>query len=146
MLTVQRTHEFAASAAHIWQFFGDFGSLESWWPKDGPVQIDHVDVIGEGPGMLRNIYNVGMPDCISERLEAIDVDAQRLTLSIVGTLPAGLISYRADAHLEALDADRCQLTYVGSFTAEPGRESEAEEFLVTVYTLMFAGLDGTLLK
>ena len=142
MLSVTRSHDFGVSADTIWGFFGDFGSIESWWPQDGPVKIDHVDVIGEGPGMLRNIYNVGMPNCISERLEAIDVENRKLKLSIVGALPAGLISYQANAHLEALDKDRCRLTYVGSFEAEPGREGEAEEFLITVYTLMFSGLDS----
>ena len=49
MLSVTRSHDFGVSADLIWQFFGDFGSIESWWPKDGPVQIDHVDVIGDGP-------------------------------------------------------------------------------------------------
>ena len=142
MLSVTRSQDFGVSADHIWGFFGDFGSIESWWPKDGPVQIDHVDVIGDGPGMLRNIYNVGMSDCISERLEAIDVENRKLTLSIVGTLPAGLLSYQANAHLEALDRDKCRLTYVGSFEAEPGREVEAEDFLITVYTLMFSGLES----
>ena len=92
--------------------------------------------------MLRNIYNVGMPDCISERLEAIDVENSKLTLSIVGTLPAGLLTYQANAHLKALDKDTCRLTYVGTFAAESGREAEAEEFLITVYTLMFAGLES----
>ena len=80
MLSVTKAHEFEVSAEHLWKFFGDFGSIESWWPKDGPVQIDHVDVVGDGPGMLRNIYNVGMPDCISERLEAIDLEERRFAV------------------------------------------------------------------
>lgn len=133
-------HDFDAPAERIWELLEDFGHIERWWPEGGPVDIERVVLEGEGPGMVRHIYNAGMPAPVSERLDSLDSATRTLRLSIVGERPAGLERYQATGVVEELDDGRSRLVYHSEFEAPPDREAEARQFLEAAYSLMFAGL------
>ena len=57
-------------ADRLWGLVADFGALGDWWP---PGLVDHVDVDGEGVGMVRHIHTV-VGIVLSERLDALDHD------------------------------------------------------------------------
>jgi len=141
MPTIDAQCELQAAAERIWELIQDFGNIEAWWPQGGPVRIARVDVEGQGPGMVRHIYNEGMPAPVSERLDSLDPPSRLWQLSIVGERPAGLLRYQATGRLQPLDAQRCTISYHGQFEVEPGREDEARQFLEGCYALMFAGLE-----
>lgn len=124
----------------VWRLLADFGNIEAWWPRHGPLQIDHVVLEGQGIGMIRHIYNKGMPTCASERLDLLDPESRTLVLSIVGQRPGGITAYVAISRLLPLDADSCRIEHRGIVTTEPGREKAVERFLYQAYDLMFDGL------
>lgn len=141
MLHICVHHDFDAPAALMWELLADFANIERWWPTDEEaVQIERVELEGEGIGLIRHIYNRGFPAPVSERLDAQDPANLSYQLSIVGERPAGLTSYQATGRIEALAEDRCRLHYRGEFTTAPGRSQEAEAFLRAAYALMFKGL------
>ena len=136
-------HDFTASKADVWELLVDFGNIERWWPTGEVVDIDHVDLEGSGIGMTRHIYNVGFSAAVSERLDSLDMDNFCYQLSIVGERPAGLLEYQATGKIIDLNNGGCRLTYDSKFITEPGRESEAKEFLLAAYQLMYRGLEST---
>ncbi len=140
MLDVE--HEFTVSAEKVWSLLEDFGNIEAWWPSGGAVDIERVEVEGQGIGMIRHMHNAGMAKPVSEQLDAMDSSNHILKLSIVGDRPAGLVEYHATGRLLPTPEGRCILSYHGEFRAEPGREEEAKDFLVGAYELMFNGLQA----
>jgi hypothetical protein len=134
----------AGSAERVWKLLADFGAIQAWWPKDGPVQIDHVELEGQGIGMIRHIYNKGMPHCASERLDLLDPESKTLILSIVGQRPGGITAYVATSRLLPLGPDSCRMEHRAIVTTEPGREKSVERFLYQAYELMFKGLNAAL--
>ena len=142
VLQISVHHDLNAPAELIWELLADFANIERWWPTDDPaVQIDRVELEGEGIGLIRHIYNLGFADPVSERLDAQDPANMSYQLSIVGRRPAGITAYQAHGRIEPLAADRCRLHYRGEFTTQPGRGHEAEAFLRGAYALMFRGLE-----
>lgn len=135
-------HDISAPRAIIWGLLVDFGNIQAWWPKDAPINIEHVELEGSGVGMTRHIHNVGFDTAVSERLDALDHENFILQLSIVGERPAGLLHYQARGTLTELDDGGCRLTYDSEFLAEEGRKEEAKEFLLGAYQLMYLGMDG----
>lgn len=133
--------DFEAPAEKLWDLLRDFANIERWWPKDEPaVQIERVELEGEGIGLIRHIYNKGFPAPISERLDYQDPATLTYKLSIVGQRPAGLTSYQATGRIEPLPGNRCRLNYKGEFTTESGQPEAGETFLRGAYALMFKGL------
>lgn len=141
MYSIKVQQEFAASAAVLWDILQDFGHIERWWPTHDPaVQIDRVDMIGEGIGMIRHIYNVGYPDPVSERLDYRSAKDMTLKLSIIGKPPLGIIYYQATGVVESLPGGRCRLNYSSEFDTDTGKPDDAEAWLRMAYGLMFRGL------
>lgn len=140
MNTIETYHDFPATKMAIWDLLQDFGNIQRWWPTGQAVDIDHVDIEGEGPGMIRHIYNVGFESAVSEQLLSIQPEDFSYTLTIVGDRPAGLTYYQATGTLTDLSDGQTRLTYTSEFEAEPGREDEARTFLLGAYALMFEGL------
>lgn len=135
------SHDFNAPPAVLWDLLSDFGHIERWWPQHDPaVQIDRVEMEGEGFGMVRHIYNKGYPDPVSERLEFLDPETLTYRLNIVGKPPMGITYYQATGRLEPLADGRCRLHYRSEFLTESGQPDEAEAWLRMAYALMFAGL------
>lgn len=138
---IQVYHDFAAPAAMLWEILADFGNIERWWPQDEPnVQIERVELEGQGLGLTRHIYNRGFAAPVSERLDFQDPQTLLYKLSNIGERPAGLTEYQATGQIEALAPTRCRLNYSSVFTTASGRPEEAEEFLRMAYALMFKGL------
>lgn len=141
MHTIKTSHEFDAPATLVWEMLQDFAHIERWWPTHDPaVQIDHVDLEGEGVGQVRHIFNVGYPDPVSERLDFLDPASMTYKLSIVGRPPMGITHYQATGRVESLGAGRSQLHYSSAFTTESGKPDEAEAWLRMAYALMFRGV------
>ena len=141
MPTIDIHHDCAADPHAIWELIADFADIEAWWPQDGPVKIERVEVEGEGIGTTRHIYNEGMPAPVSERLDMLDPDNLTWRLSIVGDRPAGIRRYHARGTLSPLPGKACRISYLGEFESEPGREEESRQFLLAAYQLMFDGLE-----
>lgn len=133
-------HDFAAPAGVLWDYLRDFANIERWWPKDrSEVQIERVELEGEGIGLVRHLY-------VSERLDYQDAATMTYKLSIVGERPAGLAFYQATGQIEALDGNRCRLNYQAEFTTVSGAPEEAEAFLHIAYDLMFSGLESAIAR
>lgn len=126
----------------VWALLADFGNIQAWWPKDGKVVIDHVEIEGAGPGMIRHIYNRGASAPVSEQLVLLDPQAKVLMLSIVGQRPGGMTAYLATSRLSELGPDSCRIDHHSHVTTEAGREQVVESFLYKAYALMFAGLNA----
>lgn len=141
--TIDAHHDFDVPLDSIWDLIVDFGNIERWWPKDGSVDIERVELEGHGIGMIRHIYNKGFPHAVSERLDSLDSDTKTYQLSIVGIRPAGIVEYQATGRLTTLENGGCRLSYHSEFKTEPGRIEEARQFLLGAYALMFKGLAET---
>ncbi|GAB3114257.1 SRPBCC family protein [Aestuariicella hydrocarbonica] len=140
MQAIDVHHDFSAQRDQIWDLLQDFGNIERWWPKGQIVNIERVDIEGQGIGMIRHIYNEGFDDAVSEQLISIDPRSYTYTLAIVGKRPAGLTRYQATGTLSQLSEHGSRLSYHSEFQTEPGREQEARAFLSGAYALMFEGL------
>lgn len=141
MHVIEASRDYSVDARPIWDLIADFGNIEAWWPKSGPVRIQRVELEGKGVGMIRHIYNEGMSAPVSERLDGINPATLTWRLSIVGDRPAGLLRYQATGTLEPLSEGGSRIAYRGEFEAAPGAEAQAREFLSGAYTLMFDGLE-----
>lgn len=131
-----------APAARVWTLLADFGNIQAWWPRDSALQIERVVLEGEGIGMVRHIYNHGVPQCASERLDLLDPQTFTLVLSIVGQRPGGITAYVATSRLVPLGESACRMEHRALVTTLPGRERAVERFLQQAYAGMFAGLQA----
>jgi hypothetical protein len=129
-----------APTSRVWALLADFGHIEAWWPRSGGLQIERVVLEGEGIGMVRHIYNQGVPQCASERLDLLDPQTYTLVLSIVGQRPGGITAYVATSRLVPLGGHACRMEHRALVTTLPGRERAVERFLQQAYALMFVGL------
>lgn len=147
MHTITTTHDFSASPALLWDYLQDFAHIERWWPTHDPaVEIERVEIEGEGIGMVRHIYNKGYPDPVSERLDYLDAESMSYKLSIVGTAPMGITRYQAVGRVEPLPGGGSRLNYASAFATTSGQGDEAEAWLRFAYALMFAGLAAALAR
>lgn len=142
MAEVRASAVLAAPAAAIWQLLEDFGNIQRWWPADAAVRIEHVEVEGQGVGMIRHIQNQGARNRVSERLDFLDATTRTLVLSIIGARPAGITAYVAEGHVVEIDATSCRIDYRALVTAKPGREEQVREMLGKTWEVMFAGLES----
>ena len=145
-MEIRVSAEFAAPADSIWQLLADFGNIRGWWPDDGPIRIEDVQVEGQGVGMIRHILNQGARHRVSERLDFLDPTSRTLVLSIIGTRPGGITAYIAEGHIVELDATRCRMDYRALVTTTPGREQQIRDGLGKTYEMMFAGLQAAALR
>lgn len=144
---IKISHDFDAPATLLWDILQDFAHIERWWPTHDPaVQIDRVELVGEGVGTIRHIYNVGYPDPVSERLDFLDPATKTYKLSIVGDPPVGITYYQATGVIESLPGGRSRLNYSSELTTESGNPDEADAWLRMAYGLMFRGLADAMAK
>ena len=129
-----------APAESIWALLADFGNVTAWWPTETKLKIERVECEGEGVGMVRHIHHVGLPGCISERLDFLDPATMTLMLSIVGDRPGGMTAYVATGTIVALDPQRCRMDYCANVTTGPGKEKRVDKMLRATWTTMFEGL------
>lgn len=139
-MEITATTTFDAPASAVWALMENFGAIENWWPKDGPITIDRVVCEGQGVGMVRHIYNHGMDKAVSERLDYLDDDNRTLILSIVGDRPGGITAYVAVGKLTEITNNQCRLDYRGYVTCAQGREAKVEKNILFTWERMFTGL------
>ena len=139
-LTLRTFHVFDTPASTVWALLADFGAIERWWPTDGPLVIDRVEVEGQGPGMVRHIFNRGARYRVSERLERLDSIERVLQLTILDQDPNRPPWYQATARLIDLEDGRCRLDYESEFGAPQGRENQTRDGIFAAYAVMFRGL------
>ncbi len=132
----------AAPADAIWLLLADFGAIQRWWPKDGPIQIEQVEIEGQGVGMIRHIHNKGVPNAVSERLDLVDESSRTLVLSIVGNRPPGITAYVAEGHVVEIDAAHCRIDYRALITTTPGRAQRVRGAVLKTWAVMFQGLEA----
>jgi len=130
-----------APAQSVWEFLEDFGHIQRWWPDDGAIQIERVELEGEGIGMIRHIYNKGAKHCVSERLDLLDPETRTIILSIVGNRPRGITAYVAQGRIVDLEGARCRIDYRANVTTDPGQEEKVSKALLMTWSLMFHGLE-----
>lgn len=136
------TEILAAPADAVWRLLADFGAIEHWWPKDGPVPIESVTLEGQGVGMVRHIRNAGVAQPVSERLDYLDPSSRTLVLSIIGQRPPGITAYVAEGRIEALDATSCRMHYRALVTTAPGLEEAVRKGVLKTWARMFRGLEA----
>jgi uncharacterized protein YndB with AHSA1/START domain len=141
-LTIRTFHVFDVPAAKVWAVLADFGAIERWWPTEGPVVIERVELEGQGLGMVRHIFNRGATHGVSERLDRLDSDELVLQLSILGKDSARTPWYQATARLVELQDGRCRLDYESDFSAPRGRENQTRDGILVAYRAMFSGLQS----
>jgi uncharacterized protein YndB with AHSA1/START domain len=141
-LTIRTYHVFEASAAKVWDLLADFGAIQQWWPTEGPLTIERVELEGRGVGMIRHIFNRGATHQVSERLEQLDPDERILKLSILGRDCGRTPWYQATARIVDLETDRCRLDYESGFRTPRGRENQTREGILLAYRTMFSGLQN----
>lgn len=142
-LTIRTFHVFDAPAAKVWELLANFGAIKSWWPTEGSVVIERVELEGQGIGMVRHIFNRGAKHCVSERLERLDSQEHVLKLSILGRDAGQTPWYYATARLVELDGGgRCRLDYESEFNSPRGRENQTRDGILAAYRAMFSGLQG----
>lgn len=142
METIDAHYDMQAPLERVWPFLENFGDIQAWWPQGEAVDIERVEMEGDGIGQIRHIYNVGFPDPVSERLDFLDSENHSLKLSLVCKRPAGILKYQATGQLIALDPGSCRMTYHSEFDVEEGQADAAKEFLLGAYQLMFRGLEA----
>jgi uncharacterized protein YndB with AHSA1/START domain len=140
MQTIDTFHDFSAPRDTLWELLADFGNIQRWWPTGLAVDIDRVELEGQGVGMTRHIFNVGFPTAVSEQLLSIDPSTYTYSLALVNDRPAGITKYKATGTLSLIEGNKCRLSYHSEFEAELGREQEAKDFLNAAYEMMFSGL------
>jgi uncharacterized protein YndB with AHSA1/START domain len=146
-LTIRTFHVFDASAAQVWKLLANFGAIQSWWPTEGPLAIERVELEGQGLGMVRHIFNRGAKHCISERLERLDSNERILQLSILGRDSGRTPWCQATAKLVELEGGRrCRLDYESEFSAPRGRENQTRDAILAAYRAMFSGLDDAAIR
>lgn len=131
---------FNSPADRLWSLVRDFGNIEPWWPKESPIKIDRVEQEGQGVGMIRHIYYVGVPTPLSERLEFLDDGTRTYGLSIVGKGVPGLVSYSARGVITETSANSCRLDYSAEIQANPEKEAAVEKTLRFGLSQVIAGL------
>ena len=141
MPEITSSYVLAAPAEPVWRLLVDFGAIQTWWPASGPIQIDHVEVEGQGIGMIRHIYNKGARSPVSERLDLLDHATRTLVLSIVGARPPGITGYVAIGSLTQIDAASCRLDYRALITAEADQEERVRRGVLKTWSIMVQGLE-----
>jgi hypothetical protein len=139
---ITSSYVLAVPVQPVWNLLVDFGAIQKWWPTCGPVQIDHVEVEGQGVGMVRHIYNKGIPNPISERLDLLDHVTRTIVLSIVGLRPPGITAYIAIGRLTEVDGASCRLDYRALVTTDEGREKRVRDGLLRTWSIMIQGLEN----
>jgi hypothetical protein len=137
---ITSSYVLAVPAEAVWRLLVDFGAIQTWWPCS-PVRIDRVEVEGQGVGMVRHIYNEGIPSPVSERLDLLDHATRTIVLSIVGLRPPGMTAYIAEGRVTEIDAASCRLDYRALVTTDKGREERVRVGVLKTWSIMIQGLE-----
>ena len=73
----------------LWSLFADFRGIAGWWPNPDT----RFDFIGDGIGMIRNIYTHD-GQFLSQRLEAMDPDRRTIESTFLNCEDYGIKYFR----------------------------------------------------
>jgi hypothetical protein len=93
-------------AEQLWGLFANFRDIGRWWPGEGA----RFDFIGDGIGMIRNIYIEDGP-LISQRLDAVNDAQMTITSTFLNCFDFGMDSFRGTMGVQDLGDDWSRLTY-----------------------------------
>ncbi len=129
---LQRDYNFSAET--VWELLSNFGDI-SWAPG-----MDKVEVIGEGPGMIRRIF---MPDMepIDEVLQEMDHENMSFTYTIPSGIPMPVTDYKAGPTVVSTGANSCRVDWRGSASPVGVSEEEAAEIITGFYTMLLQWID-----
>jgi hypothetical protein len=135
---VQR--DLAHPAQRVWGILGDFGNM-SW-----TVGTERVEIIGEGPGMIRRLYMPGLSEPIDEVLESIEPAARSYSYTIPRGLPMPISNYLAKVRLEELPSGGCRVHWSATGDAVGVSGDEAAAILDGAYAQLLGWLEDALAK
>ena len=136
--TITDAAEFNAPASAVWELLLDWAAIIDWMPGG---YIQSLECEGNGPGAVRHLVTAkGIH--LSEKLDSADESRGILELSLVGSLPWGLLSYRARGTLDAISESRSKLTWRGTLEMpDDGAELDAvTRLLQKSYANMLKGI------
>lgn len=139
MASVLLQREFDYPVDTVWALLADFGDI-SWAPG-----MDNVEVIGEGPGMIRRLHMPNM-EPIDEVLEAMDHDKRSFTYTIPRGIPMPVTDYRAGPTVVDLGGGRCRVDWRGEGTPVGVSEEEAEGIIRGFYEMLLQWVDEELAR
>lgn len=123
--------EIEAPVAALWKTLADFG--EVGWMKG----VSRVEVIGQGPGMVRNIY-AGGDKAVREVLESIDEKARRIGYTITENNPMPTSEYHATCTAVDLGNGRSRLDWACHFTPKGMDEAKAKATIEAMYGVLIS--------
>jgi hypothetical protein len=126
----------------LWAFFADFRGIGEWWPDQGTK----FDFIGDGIGMIRNIYPKE-PPMLSQRLEAINDAAMIVESTFLNCRDFGMLSFRGSMGVKPLANGWSRLTYTAIAEVLESEDHEehvdaVEAYLEGFYLSMKAQLES----
>jgi hypothetical protein len=126
MTTVTVSEDINGKAAAVWAVMGDFGGLKVGGP------ITSFSTQGKGVGMVRTIGMGG--GAVVERLDEFDAAKMVYTYSITNEdclLPVS--GYSATVQITAKGADKCNVTWTGTFRPRGASEADASKVVEGIY-------------
>jgi hypothetical protein len=130
--------DFAVSADALYAMLGDFTNL-SWTP-----QVPKVEFVGEGPGMVRNMYIAETLPPIVERLDALDPEARSVTYSITENNLLPVTDYQATMTVLDTGPDTCRLQWCCDFEPDGITDEEAVVAIQAFYGSVLPGIHSAL--
>jgi len=126
----------------LWGFFSDFRGIGIWWPDDKTK----FDFIGDGIGMIRNIY-LEDGSMLSQRLEAMNDAAMIVESTFLNCEDYGMRSFRGSMGVKGLANGWSRLTYTAIAEVLETEDHEehvdaVEAYLDGFYTSMKAQLEA----
>lgn len=130
--------DFGVSADALFAILGDFTNL-SWVPT-----VPKVEFVGEGPGMVRNMYLSEDLPPIVERLDALDPENRSVTYSIPENNPLPVSDYQATMTVVDTGPDTCRLEWRCNFQPDGITDDEADLAIQAFYGSLLPSIHAEL--
>lgn len=130
----------------LWAIFADYRNVGEWWPDKNT----RFDFIGDGIGMIRNIYPPGGL-MISQRLDAIDENQRTITATFLNSEEYGMKDFQGTMKATDLGNGWSRLTYMATTTtllnvSHSVQIAAAEGYLAGFYASLKVQLEGKGIK
>jgi mxaD protein len=133
MLSVSETVDLQAPAAEVWKTVGNFGAAASYLEV-----VDRCELMGSPPGAERVLHLKGGGSVLERLILASDSD-KAFRYTIVDS-PLPVSDYVSTVRVDALDPQRCRVTWSASFESHGVSDAEAQATIAGIYRMGFDGL------
>lgn len=133
MLAVSETVDLNASAATVWKTVGDFGAAARYLDV-----VERCDLSDTG-GSTERLLHLRGGGTVRERLVLASHDDQALRYTIVES-PLPVNDYVSTVRVDALDEQRCRVTWAATFDARDASDDDAQAAIAGIYRMGFDGL------